>query len=133
VTPRVYSQCEECFRSTLLEYHSAGPGEQSTSESFALPPSPRAMLKKSVSSLTASSSFSFIGNDMLESARTRSVSREGSGSSSAVFVPRPGDRKDPLQRGWDWRTGLSEDAKGEDILRMLRLGLARGVSYGALG
>ena len=23
VTPRVYSQCEECFRSALIEYHSS--------------------------------------------------------------------------------------------------------------
>lgn len=69
---------------------------------------------------------------MLESARTRSISRGGSGSSSAVLVPRPGE-KEAHQRGWDWRAGLSEDAKAEDVLRMLRLGLARGVSYGALG
>lgn len=132
VTPRVYSQCEECFRSTLLEYHSSGAGDPSASQSFVLPPSPRAMLKKSVSSLTGSSSFSLIGSDMLESARVRSVSREGSGSSSAVLVPRPGERKGALQRGWDWRAGLAEDAKGEDVLRILRLGLARGVSYAAL-
>lgn len=132
VTPRVYSQCEECFRSTLLEYHSSKAGGQSATESFALPPSPRALLKKSMSSLTASSTFSFIGSDMLESARTRSISRGGSGSSSAVLVPRPGE-KEAHQRGWDWRAGLSEDAKAEDVLRMLRLGLARGVSYGALG
>lgn len=128
VTPRVYSQCEECFRSTLLEYHSYG--DQST-ESFAHPPSPRTMLKKSVSGLTGSSSFSLIGSDMLDSARNRAISREESGASSGVLVPRPEDRN--VQRGWDWRAGLSEDAKGEDILRMLRLGLARGVSYGALG
>lgn len=69
---------------------------------------------------------------MLESAHTRSVSREGSGTSSAVLVPRPGE-KQPLQRGWDYRAGLAENVRGGDVLRMLRLGLARGVSYGVLG
>ncbi|KAJ5807582.1 hypothetical protein N7447_011038 [Penicillium robsamsonii] len=125
VTPRVYAQCEECFRSTLLEYQSSTGGSDGL-------PSPRSLLKKSVSNF--SSSFAFIGNDMLESARTRS----GSGSnptsvgSSGVLVPAPGD-KASADRGWDWRAGLPETAKGEDILRMLRLGLARGLSHGAMG
>ncbi|KAI9925718.1 hypothetical protein ASPWEDRAFT_136383 [Aspergillus wentii DTO 134E9] len=126
VTPRVYAQCEECFRSTLIEYQS--------SESAVAPPSPRTLLKKSVSSLTASSTFSFIGNDMIESARTRSMSGSGSAGSSAVLVPRPGGGKALVyERGWDWRSGLPEEVKGEDILRMLRSGLARGLCFGALG
>ena len=36
-------------------------------------------------------------------------------------------------RGWDWRGGLPEDARGEDVLRMLRVGLAGGLSLGGLG
>lgn len=135
VTSRVYAQCEECFRSTLIEYQSSKrAGADSTSnDSFILPPSPRALLKKSVSSLTASSTFSFIGSDMVESARNRSGS--GSAVSSGVLVPRSGDdsRSAYHERGWDWRAGLPEDAKGEDIIRMLRLGLAKGLSFGALG
>lgn len=63
---------------------------------------------------------------MLES-RARSGSGAGSVGSSAVLVGADADR------GWDWRAGLPESAKGEDILRMLRLGLARGLSQGALG
>ncbi|OJJ48114.1 hypothetical protein ASPZODRAFT_62552 [Penicilliopsis zonata CBS 506.65] len=137
VTPRVYAQCEECFRSTLIEYHhssSAANGSTGTSPSLVLPPSPRALLKKSVTSLTASSTFSFIGSDMVGSARTRSGSGSGSTSSSAVLVPHPRERKSPSSdRGWDWRAGLSEEARGEDVLRILRLGLARGLSFGALG
>ncbi|KAI2733504.1 hypothetical protein CBS147332_519 [Penicillium roqueforti] len=127
VTPRVYAQCEECFRSTLLEYQSSMRGGLDG------PPSPRALLKKSVSNFSASS-FAFIGNDMLESARARS----GSGShppsvgSSGVLVSTPGD-KASADRGWDWRAGLPETAKGGDILQMLRLGLARGLSHGAMG
>lgn len=127
VTPRVYAQCEECFRSTLLEYQS------STRGGLDGPPSPRALLKKSVSNFSASS-FAFIGNDMLESARTRSGSGSGPTSvgGSGVLVPAPGD-KARADRGWDWRAGLPETAKGEDILQMLRLGLARGLSHGAMG
>lgn len=29
------------------------------------------------------------------------------------------------KRGWDWRKGLGKDAKGEDVLRIIRLGLAK--------
>ncbi|KAL4897461.1 hypothetical protein BDV59DRAFT_167770 [Aspergillus ambiguus] len=135
VTPRVYSQCEECFRSTLIDHQSSQHATLSTApsnESFVLPPSPRALLKKSVSSQTASSTFSFISNDMIESARGRSV--PGSTSSSGVLVPRmnEGRRDNAQERGWDWRAGLPSDVKGEDVLRMLRLGLARGLSFGAL-
>ncbi|KAJ5121094.1 uncharacterized protein N7515_009055 [Penicillium bovifimosum] len=123
VTPRVYAQCEECFRSTLLEYQSSSRGDSDG------PPSPSALLKKSVTDFSAST-FSLIGNDMLESARNRSGS--GSIGSSGVLVPNPGDTSS-ADRGWDWRAGLPSDAKGEDILRMLRLGLARGLSHGAMG
>lgn len=141
VTSRVYAQCEECFRSTLIAYnHSStttGSGSRTTSDPYVLPPSPRALLKKSVSATTASSNFSLIGNDMLESARTRSQSGSGSGlasaGSSGVLVPRPGDKDGAYERGWDWRKELGEETRGEDILRMLRLGLARGLSLGVLG
>ncbi|RHZ67279.1 hypothetical protein CDV55_105349 [Aspergillus turcosus] len=138
VTPRVYAQCEECFRSTLIEYHSserASSGGRSSAESYVLPPSPRALLKKSVSSLTASSTFSFIGSDMIESARNRTMSGSGSVTGSGVLVPRPGDgaQTGSHERGWDWRAALPEDIKGEEVLKMLRLGLARGLSFGALG
>ncbi|PYH90375.1 nuclear pore complex subunit Nup85 [Aspergillus ellipticus CBS 707.79] len=132
VTPRVYAQCEECFRSTLIQYQSSKRAH--TSDSFVQPPSPRAMLKKSVSSLTASSTFSLIGNDMIESARTRSGSGSGSVGSSGVLVPRAdSDGLVPEKRGWDWRAGLPEDMAGEDVLRLLRLGIAKGLSSGALG
>ncbi|KAL3465164.1 Nup85 nucleoporin-domain-containing protein [Aspergillus heterothallicus] len=130
VTPRVYAQCEECFRSTLLEYSSSKHGFSGKPDSLVLPPSPRALLKKSVSSLTGSSTFSIIGTDMLESARTGSYS--GSAEGSGVLVPRS-EGTVAAEREWDWRAGLTDDAKGEDILRMLRLGLAGGLSLGALG
>ena len=138
VTRRVFTQCEACFFATLNSYFSSTgqPDESGISSSAVLPPSPRAVLKKSASGLTASSTFSMIGSEMLESARTRSASGYGSAGSSGVLVPRPGgpDTKDAAYaRGWDWRAGLPEGAKGEDVLRILRFGLARGLSLGALG
>lgn len=127
VTTRVYAQCEEFFRSTLI-------GHRSSSDSYVLPPSPRTLLKKSVSSTTASSNFSLIGSDMLESARTRSTtSGSGSVGGSGVLVPQMGKNGTSNSRGWDWRVGLPEDARGKDVLWMLRVGLARGLSLGGLG
>lgn len=32
------------------------------------------------------------------------------------------------ERGWDWRKGLGKDAKGEDMLRILRSGLAKDIA-----
>ena len=29
------------------------------------------------------------------------------------------------KKGWDWRAGVSRDATAEDVLRILRLGLAK--------
>lgn len=52
-----------------------------------------------------------------------SESSNGTGSSGAL-VKSQQDRK----RGWDWRNGLAEEAKGEDVLRMLRLGLAKDIA-----
>ena len=144
VTPRVYAQCEECFRSTLIEYQqSRRAAPASTSTSLVLPPSPRALLKKSVSSITASSSFSLIGSDMVESAALgRAGSGTGSAGSSAVLVPRPEEARDggnrvlregERERGWDWRAGVAEDAKGAQVLWKLRMGLAKRMGFRALG
>ncbi|KAJ6015831.1 hypothetical protein N7540_010422 [Penicillium herquei] len=126
VTPRVFAQCEECFRSTLLEHNNP---VRNANDGYA-PLDPRSLLKKSVSSLSAST-FSLIGNDMLGSARN------GSGptsvGSSGVLVPHPGDKDAGRSRGWDWRVGLPDTTKGQDVLQMLRMGLACGLSQGALG
>jgi len=105
VTPRIYAQCEECFRSTLSAYHS-----QTT------PPSPRQLLK-TMSSMTSGSSFSLVGSSMLDSQTS-----SGTGSSALV------KSVEEVKRGWDWRQGLKRDASGEEVLRILRLGLARGVA-----
>ncbi|CAI7648814.1 unnamed protein product [Penicillium manginii] len=112
ITPRVFAQCEECFRSTLLSAAASSNGH----------PSPRAILKKSVSSLSAST-FSLLGSsDLLPSTSTA--------TSSGVLVSPPGSE---TERGWDWRVGLAGDTSGRDVLALLRVGLARGLSFGALG
>ncbi|KAJ5180848.1 hypothetical protein N7492_004058 [Penicillium capsulatum] len=116
VTSRVYAQCEECFKSTLVQFQSG------TAEASA--PPARALLKKSVSSLSAST-FSLLGADMME----RTQSGPASVGSSGVLVP----GNDQHGRGWDWRAGLPAQTTGEDVLQLLRMGLARGLSCGALG
>ena len=104
VTSRVYAQCEECFRSTLAAYQ----GRRT-------PASSRELLKKTMSSM--SSSFSIVGSSMLDS-----ESSNGVGSSRALAKPQE------EKRGWDWRKGLAENATGEDVLRILRLGLAKDIA-----
>ncbi|PGH11197.1 hypothetical protein AJ79_05039 [Helicocarpus griseus UAMH5409] len=142
VTSRVYDQCEICLQSTLYHHFnyddvaSTSFGDESarslTSSSFAAPP--RNLLKKSVSSLTAVSGFSLIGSELLQS---QSGQRDGGRSveSSGVLVPRPNEKQGDanVKRGWDWRTRIHKEVKGEDILRILRLQIAKGLSFGALG
>lgn len=106
ITPRVYSQCEEFFRSTLA-----------ACKNRVVPPSPRRLLKKTMSSMTTTSSFSLVGSSMLQSESSNM-------SDSRTLVKLGGNEK----RGWDWRTGLEDNAKGEDVLRILRLGLAKDIA-----
>ncbi|KAI9825666.1 MAG: hypothetical protein M1832_001010 [Thelocarpon impressellum] len=110
VTPRVYAQCEEFFQSAVASAH----GSQVSS--------PRATLKKTMSSMTASSGgFSLLGSSMMLGNSHSDGRTGGSIGSSGVLV------KTDARRGWDWRTGLAREAKGDSVLRMLRLGLAREV------
>lgn len=103
--PRIYSQCEECFHATLV-----------ACKGRAAPPSPRQLLQKTMSSMSASS-FSLLGESMSHSESS------GLGSSRALAKSQEEEK-----RGWDWRRGLAENAKGEDMLRILRLGLAKDIA-----
>ena len=49
-----------------------------------------------------------------------------SGTSLTNGNPRP--KPDPEQRGWDWRVEVKEGSTGADVLRVLRLGLAKEVA-----
>ena len=37
-----------------------------------------------------------------------------------------------VQRGWDWREGLHRNVTGADVLKLLRVGLARDLSLAEL-
>lgn len=65
---------------------------------------------------------------MLES--ESSMAETGSGSGVMVNTLNDGGKGgDGVKRGWDWRKGMvGRDASGEDVLRILRLGLAREIS-----
>lgn len=60
------------------------------------------------------------------------TSKEGggteSGSGSGWLVKAASGDGDGVKRGWDWRHDLEREAKGDDVLRMLRLGLAKEIS-----
>ena len=116
VDPRVYAQCEEVYFSCIKSHKiSSTPLQLSQT------------LKNDVSNLTASSSggFSMIGSMLLESATS-----DGIGSASGVRHDTVDDGADgPVpkegKRQWDWRKGIQKDSRGSDVLRILRLGLAR--------
>jgi hypothetical protein len=101
VGPRVYSACSEFLQTVVA----SGQGLKGSS--------PTDMLRKSVSNVSGTSSFSMVGSSMLASQLKQSM------SSSGVLV------KGNIKRGWDWRRGISASTTGEDVLRILRLGLAK--------
>lgn len=100
VGPRIYSACSEFLQTVIA----SGQGLKGSS--------PTDMLRKSTSN-TSGSSFSMVGSSMLASQLKQSM------SSSGVLV------KGNIKRGWDWRRGVSASTTGEDVLRILRLGLAK--------
>lgn len=101
VPPRVYGACNEFFQTVIA----STPGLKGSS--------PMDLLKKSTSSMSGTSSYSMVGSSMLASQLQRSI-----GNSGTIV-------KGNVKRGWDWRRGLSAGTTGEDILRMLRFGLAK--------
>ncbi|KAL9007053.1 MAG: hypothetical protein Q9188_000176 [Gyalolechia gomerana] len=117
-TSRVYEQCEECFRCTLTNGH---PRQHRNRLDV------KGMLKTSISNTTASSSsaFSLIENSMMDSETRESTGSEGVTVDVVEFPGGAVPRRDDMRRGWDWRKGVSADASGAELLRMMRLGLAR--------
>ncbi|KAL9053674.1 MAG: hypothetical protein Q9162_004625 [Coniocarpon cinnabarinum] len=104
VSPTIYEQCDECFKSAIASAHGSTP------------PSPRTTLKRSGSNLSGSQ-FSLIGSDLLKQSQTKS-----SASNSGVLV------KGSVKRAWDWRQGFDRHAESVDVLKILRLGLAKEIS-----
>ncbi|KAG9188064.1 hypothetical protein G6011_01987 [Alternaria panax] len=106
----IRAQCEEVLATTLLSAHDPNSSQQL--------PNPHQLLSKSTSNLTtASSQYSLIGSIDFGSADGQST------DGSTVFVK--GGHVDDSKRSWDWRKGFPKGAKGEDIIAVLRLGVAR--------
>lgn len=106
----IRTQCEEVLSTTLLSAHDPNSSQQL--------PNPHYLLQKSTSNLTtASSQYSLIGSTEFGSADGQST------DGSAILVK--GGHIDEAKRGWDWRRGFGKGATGEDIIRVLRLGVAR--------
>lgn len=96
-------QCEEVLSRTFSAAHGS------------------ANLQKSTSNLTtASSQFSLIGSTDFGSANAQSA------ESSTVLEQ--GGHVDEGKRGWDWRRGFPRGATGEDVIRVMRLGVAKEIS-----
>ena len=83
VSRRIYSQCEECFNSTLSSHHN--------SQSL---PNPQEMMRKTLSNVTSSSGFSLEGSEMLGDSMT-----SGGGSGSMVKIGGRRDKKDSVKDG----------------------------------
>lgn len=104
VGPRVYSACTEFLQTVIA----SAPGLKGSS--------PSDLLRKSTSNVSGTSSFSLVGSSMLASQLKQSM------GSSGVMV------KGNIKRGWDWRQGVSANTTGDDVLRVLRLGLAKSLA-----
>lgn len=95
VGSRVYDACDEFF-DLVLESTQGLKGS-----------TPADLMKKSTSSLSGSS-YVMTGSSMLVNQMHKSISSSGK-----------------IVRGWDWRKSFTATTKADDVLRKLRLGLAR--------
>ncbi len=123
VNSRVYDATEECLQAALRNWHGSAP------------PSPRDMLKKSVSSGTNSNfSFSMMGSEMMARSEESGRSRGGkSVGGSGVLVGPGGGKGEQQERSWDWRAAFKDKAAtGADVLKVLRMGIARELSIAEL-
>ena len=103
ISSTIYEQCEEVLKAALLHAHSGDTG-----------PPPRALLGKSTSALKASmmgssSEFSLIGSNLTSVSGSK-------------------DMTNSVRRAWDWRMGMKQESTGQDVMKILRLGLAQEVS-----
>lgn len=106
----IYDECETFLQTVIA----STPGLKGSN--------PMNLLSKSSSNMSGSGeSFSLVGSSMLASQLMKSMS-----GSSALTI------KSEIKRGWDWRTGLEVGMKGSDVLRILRLGLARELSVAVM-
>jgi hypothetical protein len=100
VSQRIYGACNEFFQTVIASTQGLKGS------------SPMDLLRKSTSSMSGTSSFSLVGSSMVASQLKRSMGNSG------VMV------QGNIKRGWDWRRGLSANTTSEDVLKILRFGLA---------
>lgn len=125
MSPRIYKQCEDCLQSSLSHHfehdtrmESEDYSSTSPSTSFGAAP-PRSLLQKSILGQSGLSGFSLIEHEMMSASKIRQFDE--------------GHRPDEhFKREWDWRVGVEKNFQGEDIIRMLRLHLAKGLAFGDL-
>ncbi|RMD42591.1 hypothetical protein DV735_g2536, partial [Chaetothyriales sp. CBS 134920] len=121
VNSRVFDANEECLQAALRSYHGSSP------------PSPRAVLKKSMSSGTNSNfSFSMIGSEIL----AKSGESLGGRSEGSTFLVASRRLDAGTKPGWDWRdkfaTNANDVISGRAVLRYLREQIARELSLAEL-
>ena len=153
MTSRIRQGTESCLKAALANAHD--PSSTSTSD---LLKRSRMMTQSGDSS----SGFSMIGSEMLSSGSddlimVQADADEDEIDASGVLVKRPTEKgatrrrqqekpspenaaslvpsavkEGEVKRGWDWRKAMDKDASGDDVIRMLRYGLAQGVARGWL-
>ncbi|CAK7230547.1 hypothetical protein SCUCBS95973_007611 [Sporothrix curviconia] len=118
---RVYAACDDFFQVVLA----SAPGGLKGS-------TPADLLRKTTSNVSAtsaasgaSSSFLMTGSSMLASQLHRSMSgaRRGGNGGGAPFSATA-----PVNRGWDWRSGLAANTTAADVLQKVRQGLSRALA-----
>jgi hypothetical protein len=122
VNSRVYDAAEECLQAAVRNWHGSAP------------PSPHTILKKSVSSGTNSNfSFSMMGSEMMARSEEDVQSTGGKSVGGSGVLVASGKKMD-IERGWDWRAKFKgREATGGDVLKTLRMGIARELSIAELG
>ncbi|KAF2458172.1 hypothetical protein BDY21DRAFT_319422 [Lineolata rhizophorae] len=106
----------DCLRTALKNAHASSEARGSAPNGAAFP----AALQKSTSGLSASTQFSLVGSSMLGS-----VTSGGTGTSGSSVLVDSFKDTESRKRGWDWRKGFGKDAGKDEVVRMLRLSLAR--------
>ncbi|KAF4548715.1 Nucleoporin NUP85-like protein [Elsinoe fawcettii] len=112
ISSRIYDQAESLFQACMGAYSGAiSSSQQDLAKSI--------QLQKSTSNLSTSTYGMVNSRGSIESEKTGS---------------KEGPSEDKIKRAWDWRRGVAMSvgtkAKGADVLRILRVGIAKEVGRG---
>lgn len=100
----VYTTCDEFFKLTLASM----PGLKGSN--------PMDLMRKSTVGGDGSTSSSYVlgGSSLIASQLSRSMSSSSLANKAAIS-----------NKGWDWRSGFNANSRADDLLKRLRLGVAR--------